>query len=79
MYACAGNLWQHCGWLEEIFMDTINICSFLLEGLTLEDIRGKVKSSPSPSIFLALNFYLTDYQKLWHNSSLFINTSFDAN
>ena len=33
-----------------------------------------------PSIFLALNFYsLTDCQKLWHNCSLFVNTSFDTN
>ena len=33
-----------------------------------------------PSIFLALNFCsLTDCQKLWHNCSLFVNTSFDIN
>ena len=33
-----------------------------------------------PSIFWALNFYfLTDCQKLWHNFSLFVNTSFDTN
>ena len=33
-----------------------------------------------PSIFLALNFCsLTDCQKLWHNCSLFVNTSFDTN
>ena len=36
--------------------------------------------SDQPSIFLALNFYsLTDCQKLWHNCSLFVNTSFDTN
>ena len=35
---------------------------------------------PPPSIFLALNFCsLTDCQKLWHNCSLFVNTSFDTN
>ena len=33
-----------------------------------------------PSIFLALNFCsFTDCQKLWHNCSLFVNTSFDTN
>ena len=32
------------------------------------------------SIFLALNFCsLTDYQKLWHNCSLFVKTSWDSN
>ena len=32
------------------------------------------------SMFLALNFCsLTDCQKLWHNCSLFVNTSFDIN
>ena len=32
------------------------------------------------SIFLALNFCSsTDYQKLWHNCSLFVKTSFDPN
>ena len=35
---------------------------------------------PLPSIFLALNFCsVTDCQKLWHNCSLFVNTSFDTN
>ena len=40
-----------------------------------------VQSDPPPtSIFLALNFCsLTDYQKLWHNCSLFVKTSFDFN
>ena len=34
----------------------------------------------TPSIFLVLNFCsLTDYQKLWHNCSLFVKTSFDPN
>ena len=47
--------------------------------LTLEGIRGGCQSDP-PSIFLVLNFYsLTDYQKLWHNCSLFVKTSFDPN
>ena len=33
-----------------------------------------------PTIFLALNFCsFTDCQKLWHNCSLFVNTSFDTN
>ena len=33
-----------------------------------------------PSIFLALNFCSwTDCQKLWHNCSLFVNTSFNTN
>ena len=37
-------------------------------------------SNWSPSIFLALNFCsLTDCQKLGHNCSLFVNTSFDTN
>ena len=48
--------------------------------LTLEALRGGgVKVNPL-SIFLALNFCsLTDCQKLWHNCSLFVNTSFDTN
>ena len=42
--------------------------------LTLEGIRGF-------DFFLALNFrsFMTDYQKLWYNCSLFVNTSFDPN
>ena len=48
--------------------------------LTLEGIRGGGGQSEPPSIFLALNFCsLTDYQKPWHNCSLFVNTSFDYN
>ena len=51
---------------------------FFLE-LTLEALRGGIKLTP-PSIFLDLNFWsLTDCQKLWHNCSLFVNTSFDTN
>ena len=47
---------------------------------SLEGGGGGVKLTPPPSIFLALNFYsLTDYEKLWHNCSLFVNTSFDTN
>ena len=34
----------------------------------------------TPWIFLALNYCsLTDYEKLWSNCSLFVNTSFDVN
>ena len=41
---------------------------------------GGSQSDPPPSIFLALNFCsLTDYQKLWHNCSLFVKRSFDPN
>ena len=47
--------------------------------LNLEALRGGGQIN-HPSIFLALNFCsLTDYQKLWHNCSLFVNTSFDTN
>ena len=47
--------------------------------LTLEALGGGGQIDP-PSIFLALNFSsLTDCQKLWHNCSLFVNTSFDTN
>ena len=47
--------------------------------LTQEGIRGGAQSDP-PTIFLALNFCsLTDYQKLWHNCSLFVKTSLDFN
>ena len=47
--------------------------------LTLEALRGGGQIDP-PSIFLALNLCsLTDCQKLWHNFSLFVNTSFDIN
>ena len=38
---------------------------------------GGVNLNPPP-IFLALNFCsLTDYQKLWHNCSLFVKTYFN--
>ena len=48
-----------------------------LNSWSLEGERG---SNWPPSIFLALNFCsLTDCQKLWHNCSLFVNTSFDTN
>ena len=47
--------------------------------LTLEALRGEGQIDP-PSIFLALIFCsLLDCQKLWHNCSLFVNTSFDTN
>ena len=36
--------------------------------------------SINPRMHLALNFCsLNDYQKLWHNCSLFVKTSFDPN
>ena len=45
---------------------------------TLE--ASRVDPPLSPSIFLALKFYSsTDWQKLWHNCSLFVNASFDTN
>ena len=48
--------------------------------LTLENIRGGGQSDHPPSNFLALNFCsLTDCQKLRHNCSLFVKTSFDLN
>ena len=51
---------------------------FLFNPRSLEG-RG-VKLTPPPSIFLTLNFCsLTDCQKLWHNYSLFVITSFDTN
>ena len=47
--------------------------------LNPEGIGGGGQSDLPPSIFLASNFcFLTDYQKLWHNCSLFV-TSFDSN
>ena len=58
-----------------------NIFGTIVSGyLTLEGIgRGGVNLNP-PSIFLALNFCsLTDWQKPWHNCSLFVKTSFDSN
>ena len=48
----------------------------------LEALRvgGGGQIDPPPSIFLTLSFCsLTDCQKLWHNFSLFVNTSFDTN
>ena len=43
--------------------------------------RGGDHSDPPPLlVFLALNFCsCTNYQKLWHNCSLFDKTSFDPN
>ena len=53
--------------------------SYKKGSFTLEGIRG-FNPTPPTSIFLALNFCsLTDYQKLWHNCSLFVKTSFDFN
>ena len=47
---------------------------------TLEALRGGGGQINPLSIFLALNFCsLTDCQELWHNCSLFVNTSFDTN
>ena len=52
----------------------------IISTLTLEALRGGGGQIDLPSIFLALNFCsLTDCQKLWHNCSLFVNTSFDTN
>ena len=43
-------------------------------------LEGGVKLTLPPSIFLALKFCsLIDCQKLWHNCSLFVNTSFNTN
>ena len=50
--------------------------------LTLEALKGGGggQIDPPPSIFLALNVCsLTECQKLWHNCSLFMNTSFGTN
>ena len=50
--------------------------------LTLEGMKagGHFDPPPHPFEFLALNFFtLTDYQKPWHNCSLFVKTSFDPN
>ena len=48
--------------------------------LTLEALGGGGDQIDPPLIFLALNFCSwTDCQKLWHNCSLFVNTSFDTN
>ena len=53
------------------------ICNHV--SLTLEGVGGGGQSD-TPSIFLALNcFSLTDYQKVWHNCSLFVETPFDPN
>ena len=63
-----------------IIIIIVIIITMLIIILTLEGIReGAVNLNPPPSIFLALNFCsLTDYQKLWHNCSLFVKTSFDV-
>ena len=47
--------------------------------LTLEGIWGGGGSNClSPSIFFGLNFYsLSNFQTLWYNCYLFVNTSFD--
>ena len=63
-------------YLQTCFVDRCSI------NLTLEGTRGEggFQSDHPLSIFLALNFCsLTDYQKLWHNCSLFVKTSFDSN
>ena len=53
--------------------------SFSVNFLTLEALRGGgVKLTPL-DIFGFKFFFLTDCQKLWHNCSLFVNTSFDTN
>ena len=40
---------------------------------------GRVQINPSRFIFGFKFCSLTDCQKLWHNCSLFVNTSFDTN
>ena len=56
-------------------------CENSFFSLTLEALRrGGGDQIDTPSIFLALSFCsLSDCQKLWHNCSLFMNTSFDTN
>ena len=73
---------KKCG--EYVFVT--NIAIVLLRQLFLIKLNprnlggGGVKLTIPPSIFLALNFCSpTDCQKLWHNCSLFVNTSFDTN
>ena len=47
---------------------------------SLEGGRGGVKLTPTPFDFFGFKFQLLDrLSKLWHNCSLFVNTSFDAN
>ena len=71
--------------LEMRSLIRLGSCLIMLGGwmdlmLTLEALRERGGKIDTPSIFLALNFCsLTDCQKLWHNSSLFVNTSFDTN
>ena len=73
--------------------ETFSTCSLIMSTCTSVDIKWMMSSLiinpksleggsnwPPPSMFLALNFCsLTDCQKLWHNCSLFVNTSFDTN
>ena len=67
--------------LNKVMKNRINIVSSDVEvsdTLTLEALRGG--QIDPPSIFLALNFCsLTDYQKIWYDCFLFVNTSFDTN
>ena len=68
-----------------LFKNGKNILSFTtvlhdIRSLTLEVLRGGGQIDTPPLDFLALNFCsLTDCQKLWHNCSLLVNTSFDTN
>ena len=54
--------------------------NYHLNPRSLEGGGGGGGQIDPPWIFLALKFCsLTDCQKLWHNCSLFVNTSFDTN
>ena len=51
------------------------VLDIVIDLLTLETLTWG-----GGSLFLALNFCrLTDWQKLWYNCSLFVNTFFDVN
>ena len=51
-----------------------------IQKCNLTTINSRRHKGGSSLDFLALNFYsLTNYQKLWHNCSLFVKTSFDSN
>ena len=76
----APNIFQIRDHVVVVFTDSNVLPISFIHFYRLCNITWDVTNTVAPSIFLALNFCsLTDYQKLWHNCSLFVKTSFDPN
>ena len=70
--------------IKSVLQEDVNLCRTLFDrkstSFNPRRHKGGGQTDHPLSMFLALNFCpLTDYQKLYYNCSLFVNTSFDPN